>query len=179
MCSRAISSSDGFEEGVRVRCSALEFDRQSSEQDDLHCGSTGIPEWSTDSILVGDARGLQYYSSPLDFCRHVTSTKHSRVAAQVQLLTTAEATRPDLTDRPAVLKTSDVCSWLLYRRRTYVVSLTRLGDAMVDFALYEHHPKSVDMSVSGIIRLTVEVHSRKEKTEPQDDSIAGSLAEWC
>ena len=56
-----------------------------------------------------------YLYATLDDCNNV--------AAQVQDDTTAEETRPDLTVRPAVLKTSDVCNSLLYRRKTNVVNI--------------------------------------------------------
>lgn len=47
---------------------------------------------------------------------YVTADDCSRVAAQVQLLTTAAATKPDLTDRPAVENISDVWTscWYLH-----------------------------------------------------------------
>ena len=43
--SSAIASSNSFEEGMRIRCFALEFDGEGGEQDDLHCGARSVPEW--------------------------------------------------------------------------------------------------------------------------------------
>lgn len=53
--------------------------------------------------------------------RKATLLDCSKVAAQVQDETTALATRPDLTVRPAVENISEVCSSLLYRLSTHVV----------------------------------------------------------
>lgn len=64
-----------------------------------------------------------YQNGPLTPYLYATLVDWSKVAAHVQDDTTAEATRPDLTVRPAVLKTSLVCNSLLYRRRTKVVNI--------------------------------------------------------
>ena len=55
--------------------------------------------------------------------RKATEVLCNRVAAQVQDETTALATRPDLTVRPAVENISEVCNSLLYRLRTQVVTI--------------------------------------------------------
>ena len=51
---------------------------------------------------------LAYQKGPLTPYRYATPEDCKSVAAQVQLLTTAAATRPDLTVRPAVLNASEV-----------------------------------------------------------------------
>lgn len=67
---------------------------------------------------------LAYQKGPLTPYEYATEDDWSSVAAQVQEETTADDTKPDLTDRPAVLKASLVCNnSLLYRFRTNVVSI--------------------------------------------------------
>ena len=51
---------------------------------------------------------LAYQKGPLTPYRYATPEDCKSVAAHVQLLTTAAATRPDLTVLPAVLKASEV-----------------------------------------------------------------------
>jgi len=60
MGSATVACSYDFEKCVCIRCSALEFDGQSREQDDLDGGSRCIPKRARDSILVCDRRRLKY-----------------------------------------------------------------------------------------------------------------------
>jgi hypothetical protein len=62
-----------------------------------------------------------YQSGPDTPYRKATLVDCRRVAAQVHEETTALATRPDLTVRPAVENISDVCSSWLYRLSAHVV----------------------------------------------------------
>lgn len=86
----------------------------------------------------------------------------------VQELTTAEPTSPDLTVRPAVLNISDVCNSRLYLRRMKVTNIMPGGSQQV--------------SKSGHRELVVVVEYRQltegeGSTQAQDDAIANALVE--
>lgn len=94
---------------------------------------------------------------------YATDEDWSRVAAQVQEETTAEETRPDFTVRPAVLKTSEVWSSLLYRLRTNVVNIM---------------PKLFSVKVSRVADVSIlEEYSREQEAQTDDNAIASGLAE--
>lgn len=71
--------------------------------------------------MIWTVAPLAYQNGPLTPYLYATAEDCKRVAAQVHELTTAEATSPDFTVLPAVLKTSDVWTSLLYLLSTYVV----------------------------------------------------------
>jgi hypothetical protein len=84
------------------------------------------------------------------------------VAAHVQEETTALATRPDLTVRPAVENISEVCFSSLYRFRAQVVKTLAC----------------VSSSVEGeLANMFVAHHSDGEQSaDPKDNSISPGLA---
>lgn len=84
-----------------------------------------------------------YQKGPETPYRYATLEDWRRVAAQVQDETTAEATRPDFTVRPAVLNISDVCNSWLYLFNTHVMSTWShvLAIAVQKLSRRTHHSK--------------------------------------
>lgn len=97
--------------------------------------------------------------------RKATEVLCNRVAAQVQDETTALATRPDLTVRPAVENISEVCNSLLYRLRTQVVTIcARLA------MTFNHVSFGRDRSSTYHTK-------RKQESNAQDNSISPALTQ--
>lgn len=92
-----------------IWCPAFELDGESGEEEDLDGGSAGIPEWAGDTITVGDTGGLEEGCGPGDELVRAGGGKCiGPVTNQVQDETTADATRPVFTVRPAVENISEV-----------------------------------------------------------------------
>lgn len=52
------ASPNDFKEGMGVWSSSLQFDGDGRKEQDLDSSSAGIPEWTTDTIIVSDRRTL-------------------------------------------------------------------------------------------------------------------------
>ena len=138
MAGGAIAGTDGLKEGLMpvrmklrqfngctymsIRCSPLQLNRNSREEQNLYGRTGSIPQGSRDTWESQYAIKANFVSKKYVPYRKATLLDCSRVAAQVQEETTALATRPDLTVRPAVENISEVCSSLLYRLSTQVVN---------------------------------------------------------
>lgn len=124
-----ISGSDDFEESVGVGGFALQLDSKGSEQDNLYGSPRCVPEGPRDAIAIGN---LPFSAAILiwENAGQITPDDCNRVAAHVLAIykqtvdrqasstyqedTTAAATRPLFTVRPAVLKFSEVCTSFWY-----------------------------------------------------------------
>lgn len=62
--SSSVAGSNSFEEGMRIRCLALEFNGEGGEEDNLDCGARSIPERPRDAVFVRYGGGLEESCCP-------------------------------------------------------------------------------------------------------------------
>jgi hypothetical protein len=127
---------------MSIRCSSLQLNRNGREEENLYGCTGSIPQGSRDAWECKYGISADFVSKRYVPYRKATLLDCSRVAAQVQEETTALATRPDLTVRPAVENISEVCNSLLYRLSTQVVKTCLCQQQYISVpAQVTHHAK--------------------------------------
>jgi hypothetical protein len=110
MSGGAKAGTNDFEKSVCVWCSSLKLNSDTGKEKNLDGCSRSIPKWAGNAIVVCHGRALQQSSSPLydSSNQHLYYSNKARGDLTVHEDTTADATSPDLTVRPAVLNISEV-----------------------------------------------------------------------
>jgi hypothetical protein len=102
----SISRVDDLEVGMASWCILLDLTRQNGKQQDLDGGTSCVPKGTRNTISIGDLVNISIVETTQPSAG-LTVLDCSSVAAHVHAETIPEAISPGLTERDAVLNSSD------------------------------------------------------------------------